>query len=258
MAKIGALKMLMLNMEQNSVEGARPPSACDHELVGSTDRQLEPSNTVCSNSNAVHDSGLIGFRDSKGSSASARHKPEEQTTATGSGFPGIRGLEASSASAGADLDAIACVVRQVLSQQLATQAAIEEIRAALVDSGALYDGSVTTRAPRYASVSRTKLKSRAADCDPDILCRSRLTSAAHCRRLQLRWSRERWTGKSQKNPLPAETQDACNDSAESATIHLQSFQMVPSQDMKGASCKNTSYESTSDTNFNLTGGKVPF
>ncbi len=237
MAKIGALKMLMLNIEQAAANEASPLPPCEDGVDSCTGQPLVTSIIDCSNSDTLHD---CGGKNSKACSARARHKPEEQSTATGG-----------SGSAGTDLAAIAQAVQQILSEQRSTSAALEVISAALLASGTLCDGSTRATAPLCALGTRNNMKATTAFCSPDLLCRSRLIPTTH--RIRLRWRRESCVEKSRKNSLRAENISACDALEEQSTRNVQSFLNVSSEHVKDSSCKKKSYESTSDTNFILPG-----
>jgi hypothetical protein len=232
-AKIGALKMLMLNMEQAAMDSAATPrSTCDNGASSSTKQILSPD---C---------------EGKNTSLHVQHRPELQTDASadftkparpgsGSGILSTRDFEASTGCAGTDLGAIAQAVSQVLWEQRTTSAAIEQIRAALLASGALCDGSAPA----------TRAKARAACENPDVLCRTRLNPAVHGRRIRIRWHQERCVEKAQMKSLQAEKPSQCHVSAVKSPSNVQPFKTMSSQCSKDT----LSYESASDTNFNLPG-----
>jgi hypothetical protein len=261
-AKIGALKMLMLNMEQNTVntmeqntvEEARPPPTSEHG-VGCSSRQLIGSGRTGSMKSRSIAMLLQGVRDigsKEGNFCSASHstRSEEQHTVprpftkaaiscASSGFPSTRGLEARSGSVGTEIAAIAHTVSQILWEQRATSTAIEEIRSALLYSGALCDGSTKTRSTQ----------ARAACGDPELLCRSRPLPVVHGRRLRMRWRQERCAEKIQKNVPQAKDTGLCDDSSpEQQTGSLQATQTVPSE-----WCARINYSSDSTDYFNHPG-----
>jgi hypothetical protein len=257
-AKIGALKMLMLNMEQTAMDSAAPPpSTCDNGASSST-RQLIGS--IHSGIDSSNSQILLHECESRNASlhnTSARRVQEVKSTASGSitftkaarpgnepSFPlaSTKGLEASTGCTGTDLAAIAQAVSQVLLEQRATSAAIEEIRAGFLSSCA---GSTT------APVTRTKV--RAAGDDEYLLCRTRLTPAAHGRRIQMRWRQERCVERVHVHSLTAKIPGELDVSGEQSPSNLQSFKTVPPQCSQDSACNKISYESTSDTNCNIPG-----
>jgi hypothetical protein len=234
-AKIGALKMIMLNMEQVAGNELHPPasSTCEQGAGRSIDHMLleecESRNSVlCSNS--------------------SRHRPQEQSAASTTltnaearprrgSYDGFPVLEASSGCAGTDLAAIAQTVRQVLWEQRATSSTIEEISAVLLASSKT---SIT------ATMKCTK--SRTAFDDARLPCRTRLTPATHSKRFRMLCIQKQRVEWAQTNSLPAKRSDQRHVSAEVILADQQSF----------TSCNNISYEFNSDTNSKFPDGKMIF
>ena len=234
-AKIGALKMIMLNMEQVAGNELPPPasSKCEQGAGRSIDHMLleecESRNSVlCSNSSRQPKLEVQSAASTTLTNAEAR-----PMSGGSEGFPV---LEASSGCAGTDLTAIAQIVRQVLWEQRATSSTIEEIRAALLVSSSSCEPSI--------KATMKCNKSRTAFDDASLPCRTRLTPATHSKRIRMRCIQKQRVEVALTNSLPDKRSDQRHVSAEVLLADQQSF----------TSCNNISYESNSDTKSKFPGG----
>ncbi len=254
-AKIGALKMLMLNIEHNPVVEARPLSTCEHE-VGSSAHPLTDPGIIKSSSRAM----LLRDIQSKDScfdrtSHRIRSENHDEHTAApiplmfkaarsreGSGVSRSGGLAASTESVDTELSAIAHTVSQILWEQRATSAAIEEIRSALLSSGALCDGS-TKAAGKQA---------RQTCSGSELLCRTHLPHAVNGKRIRMRWRHQHCVEKEQRNVAQAKNNGPCDVSPEQQTSSFQADQSVSSK------CTLTMGSSEPTSSFNPAGDATHF